>query len=213
MAGQGKAAKKAKEGRRAKTAAAGRAEKKVKAERVGGKTAPKMTEKKKTKAPKKAAKKSVKAEEARKQKEKRKKVKRKKGPAETKLEKAKRMIKAKPRPRFRGRFGKRSIRRKAKAKWMRWRMPRGIDIKRRREHGLVPGTGYRTPKGIRFLHPSGLKQVLVHNVNELHALESGALAVAGAAGMAVVIASKVGGRKRAAIVGAAKEKGIKVVNA
>lgn len=138
----------------------------------------------------------------------RKKVKRKKGPEEKKLAKVKQMIKAKPGRQFKGRFGKRSTRRKGKAKWKRWRVPRGIDIKRKREHGLVPKTGYRTPRQIRFLHPSGLEQAVVHNVNEL-----GALAAAGSMGVVVVIASKVGSRKRAAIAGAAKEKGIRVVNA
>ncbi len=81
------------------------------------------------------------------------------------------LVRAKKRHMFRGRFGKRSIRKVSKEKWQKWRKPRGIDIVFKKEDGLIPGTGYRTPKKIRFIHPSGYEERLVRNMNELIAME------------------------------------------
>lgn len=132
-----------------------------------------------------------------------KKEKRAKGDAEKKLAKIREMIKKKPRPHFKGMFGNRQTRRISAAKWNRWRHPRGIDIRRLRERGLWPKTGYRTPRAIRYLHPSGMQKALVHNTKELEAAGEG---------KAVVIASKVGGKKRGEIIALAKQRGFMVVN-
>src|SRR5512136_602801 len=51
-----------------------------------------------------------------------------------------------------------------------WRRPRGLDHKMRRKiKGWPPmvSTGYKGPKIARGLHPSGLREVMVHNINEL----------------------------------------------
>ena len=48
-----------------------------------------------------------------------------------------------------------------------WRRPKGIDSKiRQREKGqpAMPTIGYRSPVKLRHLHPSGLKEVLVHTM-------------------------------------------------
>src|SRR4030065_1217323 len=51
-----------------------------------------------------------------------------------------------------------------------WRRPRGLDHKMRRKiKGWPPmvSTGYKGPKAARGLHPSGFREVLVHNVKEI----------------------------------------------
>ena len=56
---------------------------------------------------------------------------------------------------------------------IKWRRPRGKTSKMRRyEAGKpdMPAIGYRTPRAIRDLHPSGFKDVLVHNMQELEDL-------------------------------------------
>ena len=57
----------------------------------------------------------------------------------------------------------------------RWRKPRGVDSKLRQKEkskGCIPKVGYRSPKSTRYLHPSGFKEVLVYNVNDLEKVES-----------------------------------------
>jgi large subunit ribosomal protein L32e len=88
-----------------------------------------------------------------------------------------------------------------------WRKPRGIDSKMRLQVKGWPSIvkiGYRGPKTARYLHPSGYRDVLVHNVNELSALDP--------TKDAARIASTVGRRKRLAIIARAKELGIRVLN-
>ncbi len=91
-----------------------------------------------------------------------------------------------------------------------WRRPRGHDNKVR-EHIAAKGArvqmGYRRKKEERGLHPSGVREVLVFNTNDLAQAE-----VASDEGMAVRIASTVGGRKRGAIEEEAAKLGIKVLN-
>ena len=56
---------------------------------------------------------------------------------------------------------------------IKWRRPRGKTSKMRRyEAGKpdMPAIGYRTPRAIRDLHPSGYNDVLVHNMKELENL-------------------------------------------
>ncbi len=86
-----------------------------------------------------------------------------------------------------------------------WRKPKGIDSKKRierKDKGPVVKIGYRVPKALRYLHPSGYPEVLVHNPSELEGLS----------GVVIRIAATVGRRKRAAIIEKAKELGLKVVN-
>jgi len=88
-----------------------------------------------------------------------------------------------------------------------WRRPRGIHNKtRKRKKGkfLSPKIGYGNAAELRGLHPSGYREVLVHNPAELEGID--------AEREAVRIAASVGRRKRLAIVEKAKELKIKVLN-
>lgn len=89
-----------------------------------------------------------------------------------------------------------------------WRKPKGKDSKMRLSvKGWPPlvKIGYRSPKRYRGLHPSGYKEVIVHNVEELKSIDPSKEAAR--------IASNVGSKKRAAIIDEASKLGIKVLNA
>lgn len=88
-----------------------------------------------------------------------------------------------------------------------WRRPRGIDSKMRMEVKGWPKrvkVGYRGPKKVRGLHPSGYKEVLIHNPKELKGINPEVEAIR--------IAHTVGAKKRKEILEKAKELGIKVLN-
>nr|WP_309493558.1 50S ribosomal protein L32e [Candidatus Hecatella orcuttiae] len=88
-----------------------------------------------------------------------------------------------------------------------WRKPKGIDSKMRlkkKGRPTSPTAGFRVPKSIRGLHPSGLSEVLVHRVEGLKRLD--------AESQTVRIARGVGGRKRAEIIKEAEKLGLKVLN-
>ena len=116
------------------------------------------------------------------------------------------LVRAKKRHMFRGRFGKRGVRKVSNEKWQKWRKPRGIDIYYNKEDGLVPGTGYMTPKKIRFIHPSGYKEKLVRNMNELVAMEKEK------GNTAVKISKTIGKKKKIEILKKADELKIVVLN-
>jgi large subunit ribosomal protein L32e len=89
-----------------------------------------------------------------------------------------------------------------------WRRPRGRQSKMRRDEkgkAAMPDVGWRTPRLSRGLHPSGLREVIVHNAAELARVD--------AKKEAARIASAVGKKKRAGIVEKAKELNIKILNA
>ncbi len=88
-----------------------------------------------------------------------------------------------------------------------WRRPRGKRANKRlklKEAGPVPSIGYRQPKEVRGLHPSGYKEILVYNPKDLEKINPEKEAAR--------IASCVGLKKRIEIMRKAKELGIKVLN-
>lgn len=88
-----------------------------------------------------------------------------------------------------------------------WRRPRGLDHKMRRKiKGWPPmvSTGYKGPKMARGLHPSGLREVMIHNIDELNLVDPSV--------QAARIAHTVGKKKRALILAEAGQKKIRVLN-
>ena len=89
----------------------------------------------------------------------------------------------------------------------RWRRPHGIDSKMRKKvkgWPASPTVGYQSPKATRGLHPSGYVETRVFNVEDLAGIDPEI--------QAVKIAHTVGAKKRFAIIAAAEEKGIHVLN-
>lgn len=107
-------------------------------------------------------------------------------------------------PVFRGRFGKKQFRRKSIKKWDKWRKPHGIDIDRCLAHGHRPKIGYRSDAALRDIHPSGYKEVLVCNFNDLSKIDNKT--------QAARISKTVGKRKRNEIIKKANESAIWVLN-
>ncbi|HKZ99893.1 MAG TPA: 50S ribosomal protein L32e [Thermoplasmata archaeon] len=88
-----------------------------------------------------------------------------------------------------------------------WRKPQGGQSKLRRHFGYrwnLPSIGYRGPREVRGLHPSGFREVLVHNVRQLDGIDP--------ARQAVRIAHAVGTRKRELIEKACAKREIRVLN-
>ncbi len=91
-----------------------------------------------------------------------------------------------------------------------WRKPRGVNSKirvREKSKGAAVKVGHRSPAKNRGFHPSGFKEFLVNNENQLDTvtrLKNGKSAIRIAAG--------VGGRKRAAMVKKADEAKLKILN-
>jgi len=88
-----------------------------------------------------------------------------------------------------------------------WRKPKGVDNHQRLSVKGWPHlvkVGYRVPKEVRYLHPSGYRDILIHNMKELEALSPDTDAARLAAG--------VGKRKRIELATRAKELGIRVLN-
>jgi len=88
-----------------------------------------------------------------------------------------------------------------------WRRPRGKDSKMRMGKSgkpAMPSVGYKSPKLMRGLHPSGLAEVMVSSPRDIEGVNSSK--------QVVRIASSVGRRKREQIFARAKELGIRVLN-
>lgn len=88
-----------------------------------------------------------------------------------------------------------------------WRKPRGKHSKARRHLGYRPNVvsiGYGGPTKAKHLHPSGFKEVMVYNVNDLKKLDPKKEAAR--------IGHSVGVRKRIEIGEKAEELGIRVLN-
>ena len=88
-----------------------------------------------------------------------------------------------------------------------WRRPRGTTSKLRLKQkgkGFIPQPGYGAPKALRYKHPSGLYEVLVHNLAELQKIDPKTHAAR--------IAASVGKKKRNEIVKKAEELKVKVLN-
>lgn len=88
-----------------------------------------------------------------------------------------------------------------------WRRARGIHSKVRvREKSKIkmPAIGWGAPKNLRSIHPSGFKEVLVHNLNELEKID--------AKKEAVKISHTIGKKKRKGILEKAEKLKIKVLN-
>jgi len=89
----------------------------------------------------------------------------------------------------------------------RWRRPKGLDNKIRHQRKGYPPmvkVGYRQPKAVRGLHPSGFEVVRVFRPEDLDKIDPSR--------QAVVIASTVSKRKRIEIIKKAMERNIKVIN-
>ena len=89
----------------------------------------------------------------------------------------------------------------------RWRRPKGIDNKMRQKRKGWPRTvnvGYRSPKAVRNLHPSGKEEVPVFNVGDLTIVDPET--------QVARIGGTVGRRKRRYILKEALELGIRILN-
>lgn len=88
-----------------------------------------------------------------------------------------------------------------------WRRPTGIDNKMRQKRSGWPKTvnvGYRSPKDVRHLHPSGMEEVFVYNVGDL--------AIVDPETQVARIGGAVGTRKRIDIVEEALRRDIRILN-
>jgi len=88
-----------------------------------------------------------------------------------------------------------------------WRRPDGIDSKMRIKRRGWPKSveiGYRGPRKVRGLHPSGYEEILVRNVDDLAKVDPKT--------QAIRIAHTVGGKKRAEISLRAGERHLYILN-
>jgi len=88
-----------------------------------------------------------------------------------------------------------------------WRRIIGLHGKLRRHEkgkGKMPTVGYGAPKELRYLHPSGFRDVLVYNFNDLQKIDPKKEAAR--------IAHVVGKKKRIEMIKKAEELKIKVLN-
>ncbi len=106
-------------------------------------------------------------------------------------------------PVFWGRFGKKNLRTRNNPKYDKWRKPRGEDMQQRRDDGAVVAAGYRTPKAIRFTHPSGYHEVLIQSARDFNGMKPH---------QAARLSGTIGRKKKIALIKIANEKKIQVLN-
>lgn len=88
-----------------------------------------------------------------------------------------------------------------------WRRPRGLHSKQRKlrkAKGPHPDPGYGSPLAVRGMHPCGLKEVRVFNLNDLIGVDSETEAIR--------IGGTVGRKKREVIQNKAAEAKIRILN-
>jgi large subunit ribosomal protein L32e len=88
-----------------------------------------------------------------------------------------------------------------------WRRPDGITSKMRINLKYRPNKvriGYRVPKEVRGLHPSGFEEVLIHNINELQNIDNKK--------QAIRIGRTIGTKKRIKIEKKAEDLDIRILN-
>ncbi|MFX0174312.1 MAG: 50S ribosomal protein L32e [Candidatus Hodarchaeota archaeon] len=88
-----------------------------------------------------------------------------------------------------------------------WRKARGIDSKTRKKKksGVKsPTVGYRTPRKVRGLHPSGYEEVRVTTIQDLNNLNKNR--------HAVKISSKLSSKKRIALIDYCQRRGFRILN-
>jgi large subunit ribosomal protein L32e len=88
-----------------------------------------------------------------------------------------------------------------------WRKARGIDSQTRMKTKTgvkSPSAGYRGPKKVRGLHPSGYEEVRVHSINDLKDLNNKK--------HAIKVSTKLGIKKRINVIDYAQNRGFKVLN-
>lgn len=88
-----------------------------------------------------------------------------------------------------------------------WRKARGIDSKTRekKKSGIKsPTVGYRTPKKVRGLHPSGYEEVRVTTMKDLNNLNKNY--------HAIKISSNIGSKKRVVLIDYCQKRGFKILN-
>jgi large subunit ribosomal protein L32e len=88
-----------------------------------------------------------------------------------------------------------------------WRAPRGLQSKQRRHYGYrsaVVRIGYRGPRVVRGLTPSGFRPVLVHTSRDIDQIDP--------AREAAVIAHGVGTKKRLVLEEVARKRGVHLLN-
>jgi len=88
-----------------------------------------------------------------------------------------------------------------------WRRPRGVHSKlkvKEKSKGSLPNVGYGAPRKMRGLHPSGLREVMIYNLNDLEKInkekEAGRLS------------SGIGQKKKKIIIERAKQLKIRILN-
>lgn len=88
-----------------------------------------------------------------------------------------------------------------------WRKARGIDSRTRKKSksGVKsPSVGYRGPKKVRGMHPSGYEEVRIVSIEDLKNLNNKI--------HALKLSSRLGARKRMSIIEYAQNRGFKVLN-
>ena len=88
-----------------------------------------------------------------------------------------------------------------------WRFPHGIDNKTIRKWkcgSKIPVVGYRGPRLVRGMHPCGLHEKVVNNLNDIEKLDPKV--------WCIKIGARVGARKRISLIEKLREKHFKILN-